>query len=563
MTDRLELESGPPALHRVLAEPPKSGPVLETFRPIRECLDFRLSRRFWNLRGADAFLGGDVPYLVTNDGHLAAKGVATLLAAAEDLDDEIRVLELGAGSGIFAKQFLDQLREAAPELYARTRYVATDGSEAMVESWSRAGLFAAHPGRVEGRLVELPGLAAGLGDDPPFHAAFANYVLDSLPFSLLAIRGAELWDLEIRTALDEGVDPARYTGLDLEQIAARVASGRPEDLDALVDLYPALVLDARYRRIDRETLPLAHILPCDPDDNAAARARPYLHSHGALRAIAEVADRLAPGGFLCIADYGYDSATPQQDVFEFQHFGGSVAIGLDFTAIDRACAARPGIDVLAPDGDNGQLMFRLVGRDLARATREAFFRVAGKAHWEALTAPLRAAQELTANGQFEAARWKYTEALRLQPHNWALIEEVAGFLTYRLDACEAGLKMAQAGLERNALSPALWNIAGDCLYYSDHLDEAEAAYRHASAISPRDVRSLLNLAWVAERTGRDAEALEFIARGLALDQTDAYRDALLAKQGQILEARGARYRQDLLRSMNRIRGHRDLPAANS
>lgn len=545
-------------LHRKLAIEPKTGLVLEDYRPVFECLEFRLSRRFWNLKGADAFLGGDVPYVVTNDGHLAANGVTTFLVDLDPSVDEFNLLEIGAGSGLFAKQFMDQLRDSAPDIYARTRYHATDGSEAMVRAWDETGVFSDHEDHIEGRLTELPGLSAAFPSGIVFHAAFANYILDSLPFTLLAMLDQDVWELEFRTALDAGVDPEPYVGLTEQEIASRVARGRPEDLDALVDIYPALVLDTRYRPIDRDALVLGETLP-PPTKTSDERAKPYLHSYGALQAIRDVMDCLAPGGFLAVADYGHSLTSEKQDVFEFQHFGGSTAMGLNFETMDRVCTGWDDIDVVAPQTDNGQLVMRLIGRNVGAQTRDTFLHVAGTENWDRLTLPLQAAQQLTSDGQFEAARWKYEEALRLQPHNWALIEEIASFLTYRLEAYEAGLLMAKAGIERNSLSPILWNIAGDCLFYTDHLNEARDAFLKANAVSPRDVRSVLNLAWVATRLGQDTVALDLIAQGLATDQSDAFRDALLAKQTEILDRRTARQGSDSARSANRIRGHRDLP----
>ncbi|KIN62981.1 hypothetical protein Z946_1844 [Sulfitobacter noctilucicola] len=544
-------------LHRTLAYQPKAGLVLEDYRPVFSCLDFRLSRRFWDLRGVDAFVGGDVPYVVTNDGHLAANGLSTFLAAADTNQTEYNVVELGAGSGLFAKQFMDQLRDRAPEVYAKTTYYATDGSQGMVNAWAENGVFSEHKDHIVPLIAELPGLSNALPKGLKIDAAFANYILDSLPFSLLALSGSEAWELELRTALDRDVDAERVVRMSESDILSCIANDTSDDLAALVDLYPALVLDARYTPIKRSDIPLCDALPAP--EGGGARAKPYLHSHGAIETLKDVVKCLNPGGFIAIADYGHNPAADEQDVFEFQHFGGSVAIGLNFSAIDRVVSGWQGIDVVAPATDNGQLMMRLIGSKLSEAIQETFLLVAGKENWDRLTDPLHKAQELTSNGQFEAARWKYEEALRLQPHNWALIEEVAGFLTYRLDAYEAGLMMAKAGIERNSLSPGLWNIAGDCLFYTDHYAEAEEAYHKARLASPRDIRSLLNLAWVAERTGRDDLALDLIAKGLAMDNTDAFRDALIAKQTQILDQRWARHRTDTLRSINRIRGHRDLP----
>ncbi|MEM7318155.1 MAG: hypothetical protein AAF408_03945 [Pseudomonadota bacterium] len=90
--------------------------------------------------------------------------------------------------------------------------------------------------------------------------------------------------------------------------------------------------------------------------------------------------------------------------------------------------------------------------------------------------------------------------------------------------------MARAGIERKHLSPGLWNIAGDCLFYTDNINEAREAYLQASDVSPRDIRSLLNLAWIAARVRQDDVALRYIAQGLALDHDDTFREVLLAKQ---------------------------------
>ena len=121
--------------------------------------------------------------------------------------------------------------------------------------------------------------------------------------------------------------------------------------------------------------------------------------------------------------------------------------------------------------------------------------------------------------------------------------------------------MARQALERNHLSPTLWNIAGDCFFYSDDVAEAAEAYGQALTLSPRDVRSHLNLAWVAAHLDRPADALRYIAEGLALDHTCSFREALLAKQTEILDHQTQRHHDDLVSGLNRIRGHRDLPDA--
>ena len=70
--------------------------------------------------------------------------------------------ELGAGSGLFAKQFLDQLAARAPEVHARLRYTVIDGSQAMLDGIEETGVLADHADQVEKLCLTLPGLGDAL-----------------------------------------------------------------------------------------------------------------------------------------------------------------------------------------------------------------------------------------------------------------------------------------------------------------------------------------------------------------------------------------------------------------
>ncbi len=552
-------------LSALLARDRPAGTVLQDYCPAFDCIDWQLSRRFWDQRGPQAFFDGDVPYVVTNDGYLAGNAVAVLLASAQvaadngTLEDEIKVMELGAGSGLFAKQFLDQLaasdHDIAATVYDRLTYVVTDGSDAMIAAIESRGILADHADHVTCLPARLPGLADALGAHTmtgQFRAVFANYLLDSLPFTILSLQGDKVHELRLRTAVADGIDLSQYTTLDEAEITARLQNDEIEDLTGL---YAALVIDGRYDPVDRHALPLPDAIPDGPADAPC----PYLHCHGALACIGEVTHLLRPDGFMLATDYGLADPDPAREAFEFQHFGGSVAIGLNFEAVSRVFDGRDGIQVVAPDSDTDHLLSRLIGPAPAPAVTKVFRDRYSKATWDRLTQPLKDAQDMVSHGQIEAARWKYDEALRLQPHNWAVLEEIAGFLTYHLEDYDAGLAMGRAALELNHMSPGAWNIVGDCFFYSDHLNEAAQAYEKASQSSPQDVRCLLNMAWVATRADRPAQALEFIAKGLALDTDGTFREALLDKQRQVLDRQAAKHQADTLRGFNRIRSHRNLP----
>jgi hypothetical protein len=103
----------------VLAQAQAGRVVIQDFCLLADSVEWQLGQRYLQQRGAQAFLSNTrpVPYVVNNDGSLsrhAAEVFFASVAAAEQagtLESEILVLELGIGVGLFARYFLDTLRE--------------------------------------------------------------------------------------------------------------------------------------------------------------------------------------------------------------------------------------------------------------------------------------------------------------------------------------------------------------------------------------------------------------------------------------------------------------------
>ncbi len=74
------------SLGALLAGARPVGTTLQDYCPACECVDWQLSRRYWEQQGPAAFLGGDVPYVVTNDGYLAGNALSVLLASPTSLE---------------------------------------------------------------------------------------------------------------------------------------------------------------------------------------------------------------------------------------------------------------------------------------------------------------------------------------------------------------------------------------------------------------------------------------------------------------------------------------------
>src|SRR5262249_56850682 len=73
-------------------------------------------------------------------------------AAAPQDEHPITVLELGAGSGLFARLLLDRFRDLCAEIgrdfYKRLTYIVSDASPATASQRDEPAPFATHAGRV-------------------------------------------------------------------------------------------------------------------------------------------------------------------------------------------------------------------------------------------------------------------------------------------------------------------------------------------------------------------------------------------------------------------------------
>src|SRR5262249_58872831 len=123
--------------------------------------------------------------------------------------------------------------------------------------------------------------------------------------------------------------------------------------------------------------------------------------------------------------------------------------------------------------------------------------------------------------------------------------------------------LAQLALGHNRICAELWNTLGDCLFEGGRIAEAGSAYRRAVRLNAGDVRARSNLAWVHERQGDYAAALERIAEALARDGTGEYRERLLRKQEEVLARLTQRRQQEDLRLANRVLHHQGSKAPNS
>jgi tetratricopeptide (TPR) repeat protein len=561
------MHTGSPA-EQVLAHAQAGREVVQEFTSLPDSIEWLLGGEYLRQRGNKAFLTdtSPVPYVVNNDGTLsrnAADVFFTSLVAADkagQLEDDIFVLELGIGVGLFARYFLDCFQELCrqhkKDYYARLMYIAADRSERMLHDVLRHGVLGNHPGRYCVRLVDAMQPETLLQDallrhvgGKPLRAVFLNYLLDCLPAAVLELDGEQVRQLCVRTCIARNVRLADFTDLRPQQLRDRAASNDPRAKDELLEVYGLFASEYAYQPVDPATLPHGSFA-VNFGRNYAKR---LLHSYGAIQALEKLLGMLTDGGFILVNDYGQTQLS-RDDEFEHQRFSLATFVGVNFALLREYFGESKRCGYFHPSGEEGRgIHSRLLGHTIDLDVASRFGDRFGEDAHKRLQEPIQRARTCAKAGRFELAAGIYQEALHLQPRNWVLLCEVSQFLTFSLRDPKRGADMAKVALGLNpSCSAELWNALGDALYEWGRTEEAQSAYGKALAVNAADVRARYNLAFVHTRQKDYAAALGCIAEALALDKTGEYRERLLQKQQEVIARQTQRHQQEFLTLINLV-----------
>ena len=535
--------------------------------PLHESVEWQLSELYWQDAGLLPFVENSVPYLVNNSGRLSENTAVLLfenLSENPPAGGPITVVELGAGSGLFAKLFLDAFRticqDNSRDFYDRLTYVVSDHSQRTVGDWRERKIFDSHGARVvAARIDARDPTTAWLADGSKTRierprAVLCNYVLDVLPTTVWRKSASGPEELLLGTRLTaSAAQLALLTPLGLPEIRERIAVGG-EQLRPLLPVLPLLELDVRFAS--------ARPLPKWGDDAlellaTQAEGDRVAVSFGAFDCLEALFERLDSAGFILINDYGTVGTSDSLRHASPQRFGRTVAVGLSFPLLERSVTRR-GRKIAAPTGDDerGVHTRLLSNQDLPR-TRAALEARFSRAVEIMIEAPVLAAREHSAAGRQSEALDTYRAALERSPKDWHLLGEIAEFVGLTVHDFQSGVQIVQGALELNPWTSAwLWNVLGDCLYYLERQNDAHQAFLQAQLIDPTDVRTNLNLAHTFVNLGQPDEALLAIARGLNHDG-GAYQSRLRERQEQILAsiASGrAQIQESVLRRLERLSG---------
>jgi tetratricopeptide (TPR) repeat protein len=558
------------AAEAILAKAQSSRPVIQDFVPLAESLEWNLGQEYLRQRGNKAFLSdaSPVPFVINNDGTLSRNAAevffASLLDAEEKgpLEDDLFVLELGIGVGLFARYFLDSFRElcheAKKDFYDRLCYIAADRSERMLVDVARHGVLAQHAGHYRLRLVDAMSPGESLPQDvmfagmppKPLRAVFLNYLLDCLPAAVLQLEGEgeQVKQLCVRTCVARNVNLEDYTDLTADALAERAKTSDAAAQRELLEVYGLFASEYDYRPVDVKTLPLGEFAL----EFGRTRTKKLLHSYGAIQSLERLLELVHDDGFILANDYGQTQVTGK-DEFEHQRFSLATFVGVNFSLLKAYFAKAGHKQYVEPWSEAASIHSRLVGHQLSYRTALRFQERFSQAAAEHLQEPIVQARECLRVGRFELASSYYQQALARQPGNWVLLNEVAQFLIFSLRDVKAGIDLAKVALGLNpTCSSELWNTLGDGLFEFGRDAEARSAYLKALEVNDADVRARYNLAWVYQRERNYPAALTMIAEGLALDKMGQYRERLLAKQQEVVLQQVRRHQTEYLLLVNLV-----------
>ena len=523
--------------------------ALEEFRPVSEGLEWELAGVHWNTHADRPFVRGDVPFVVNNSGW-AAESAALLLHAIPR--DDLCVLELGAGSGLFTRQLL-RAHERIAQSTQKLHIILSDASPSSVRTWSEHGLFAGFEDRVSLAVADAmdPSSLRSLDGDPieakELDAVFANYLLDALPLTIINRDGDALVQRVARSLLP--LDPAslrRLAGIDVEQATRLAESEDPEERARLAPLLPILEFEAAWEGLaDPGITGLEELLAVANDH------LPATLSHGAILCIERWMDKLRPGGFFLAQDYGPATVEDSSRSAVVQRNGQTLATGVHFPLIETYFRSR-GISVFAPSEGPRSVHARLLTTSAPKALTQVFLDTYGHPSVQGFETLASEAQQHIQAGHYRQALEIYRSALRICPSDWHLLGRAAEFLTQQLGRHEEAVFLAREALEENPCHSAwLWNTLGNSLAALMEQQEAHASYERARSIDPKDPQSWYNLScsrsWIGDYEG----ALTAIANALANDRSGSFREPLLRQQEHLLRLLSQRWSAETLAATRR------------
>ncbi len=283
---------------------------------------WEVHRDYFRTVGIKAWQKGHIPYSGISNFTEAYKK-ARLLVSNLNISKPpglIKVLEVGAGYGEFAKNFLSALQEICRvenlDYYSRLEYHLSDFSQTTLDELKSSGRLDEFQDRIHYLVFDALDKYSAL-EKSSYDILFANYLLDQFPARIFAQTNRGY--LEKYISIE---DPQTYKE---KQDRANFGFGKSRWIKSLKKL-------VEFRAVDLEKeIPLAdlEILEnCFRQDKSST----VVYSYGSLAAVKNFMQLIKPTGIIVCSDF--NAATkPGVDQFEPCYYGNSLAQAVNFEFI--------------------------------------------------------------------------------------------------------------------------------------------------------------------------------------------------------------------------------------
>jgi tetratricopeptide (TPR) repeat protein len=195
--------------------------VVEAGKRLSESMLWRLQRDLYDTRGIQPWSRGDVPQSITTSPYIARAYAQIALGYIRDVQqrldphEPLYIVELGAGSGRFGFRFIKQLAHLLKGRDVHFIYVMTDVSPTLIDFWQNHQSL--RPLREAGQLDFAYFDAIKLGDIELINAktvlrpdtlsnpliVVGNYFVDSIPHDCFSIQEHQLFENQVRVVSNQ------------------------------------------------------------------------------------------------------------------------------------------------------------------------------------------------------------------------------------------------------------------------------------------------------------------------------------------------------------------------
>ncbi len=282
---------------------------------------WEIHRDYFRTVGIKAWQKGHIPYSGISNFTEAYKKARLLVSnlSISQTQGTIQVLEIGAGYGEFAKNFLSALQEICRvenlDYYSRLEYHLSDFSQTTLDELKSSGRLNEFQDHIHYIVFDALDKYSSLKKSS-YDILFANYLLDQFPARVFAHTNKGY--LEKYISIE---DPQPYK----EKQGKRFGFSRSRWIKSLKKL-----IEFRPVNLEKE-IPLAdlEILEnCFRQDKSST----VVYSYGSLAAVKNFMQLIKPTGIIVCSDF--NAATkPGVDQFEPCYYGNSLAQAVNFEFI--------------------------------------------------------------------------------------------------------------------------------------------------------------------------------------------------------------------------------------